>query len=273
MKRIHRLAATLGSLGAVGAMVLTMAGAAGAATGPAATGPSVGSAGQSGYQIDHGQFRFAHGMLFARDGGLFHSTQAGIGGSISLIATSGLRLLLGASTGTSSHNEPWSPGVGVYQGKTLIAHQDDPAVHDSTTINGNTVPGDQLNTPDLQQLSYSIFYDRTHGNIKFEFVATASGDSYQGFYHAGTGLSFNRVRFATDFGNTPFDSLAYTAAPPAAKNYLTWTSAGLTSYSGHRGDLIDWWTRHTLVLVDAVGGSHPTGLFNSGTAFRTVLTP
>jgi hypothetical protein len=57
------------------------------------------------------------------------------------------------------------------------------------------------------------------------------------------------------------------------KNYLTWRSAGLTSYSGHRGDLIDFWTRHRLLLVDAAGGSHPTSLFNSGTAFRTVLTP
>jgi hypothetical protein len=70
---VRRLAAALGSLGAVGAMVLTMAGAAGAAT-----GPPVGSAGQSGYQIDGGAFRFAHGMLFARDGGGFASTQAGV---------------------------------------------------------------------------------------------------------------------------------------------------------------------------------------------------
>lgn len=268
MKRMHRLAAALGSLGAVGAMVLTMAGAAGAAT-----GPPVGSAGQSGYQIDGGQFRFAHGELFARDGGGFSTTQAGIGGSISLIASNGLRLLLGASTGTSSPHQPWSPGVGVYQGRTLVASQNDPAVHGSTTINGDTTPGDSLNTSDQQELAFSIFYDRTHGNIVFEFVATATGDSYQGFYHAGTGLSFNRVRFGTDFGNTPFDSLGYTSAPSAQKTYLTWRSAGLTSYSGHRGSLIDWWTRHSLVLVDAAGGSHPGSLFNSGTAFRTVLTP
>jgi hypothetical protein len=268
MNSVHRLAAVLGSLGAAGAMVLTMAGAAGAAI-----GPPVGSAGQSGYQIDGGQFRFAHGELFARDGGGFSATQAGIGGSISLIASNGLRLLLGASTGTSSHHQPWSPGVGVYQGHTLVAHQNDPAVHDSTTINGVTTPGDSLNTPDQQELAFGVFYDRIHGDIEFEFVATASGDSYQGFYHAGTGLSFSRVRFGTDFGNTPFDSVGYIAAPSVQKNYLTWRSAGLTSYSGHRGDLIDWWTRHRLVLVDAAGGSHPTSLFNGGTAFRTVLTP
>jgi hypothetical protein len=217
MHSVHRLAAVLGSLGAAGAMVLTMAGAAGAAI-----GPPVGSAGQSGYQIDGGQFRFAHG---------------------------------------------------VYQGHTLVAHQNDPAVHDSTTINGVTTPGDSLNTPDQQELAFGVFYDRIHGDIEFEFVATASGDSYQGFYHAGTGLSFSRVRFGTDFGNTPFDSVGYIAAPSVQKNYLTWRSAGLTSYSGHRGDLIDWWTRHRLVLVDAAGGSHPTSLFNGGTAFRTVLTP
>jgi len=245
-----------------------MAGAAGAAT-----GPPVGSAGQSGYLIDGGAFRSAHGMLFARDGGGFASTQAGIGGSISLIATSGQRLVLGASTDTSGHNHPWSPGVSVYQGKTLVASQNDPAVHDSTTINGNTTPGDSLNAADQQQLAYNIYYDRMHGNIQFELVATATGDSYQGYYHAGTGLRFNQVRFGTDFGNTPFDSAGYTAAPSAQNNYLTWRNAGLTSYSGHRGDLTDWWTQHSMVLVDAVGGSHPTSLFNGGSAFRTVLTP
>ena len=268
MHSVHRLAAALGSLGAVGAMVLTMVGAAGAAT-----GPPVGSAGQSGIQIDGGRFRSAHGELFARDGGGFAATQVGIGGSISLIASNGLRLLLGASTGTSSHDQPWSPGVGVYQGRTLIASQNDPAVHDSTTINGVTTAGDSLNAPDQQELSYAVFYDRAHGDVHFHFIATASGDHYDGFYHAGTGLSFNRVRFGTDFGNTPFDSAGYTAAPTAQKNYLTWRNAGLTSYGGHHGDLIDWWTRHRLVLVDAAGGSHPTSLFNGGTAFRTVLTP
>lgn len=268
MKRMRRLAAALGSLGAVSAMVLATAGAAGAAT-----GPPVGSAGQSGYQIDGGAFRFAHGELFARDGGGFSATQIGIGGSISLIASSGLRLLLGASTGTSSPHQPWSPGVGVYEGRKLIASQGDPAVHDSTTIDGNTTPGDSLNTSDRQELAFSVFYDQTHGNIEFEFVATATGDSYQGFYHAGTGLRFNKVRFGTDFGNTPFDSVGYTKAPTARTNYLTWRNAGLTSYSGHRGGLIDWWIRHNLVLVDAEGGSQPTSLFNGGTAFRTVLTP
>ena len=49
MHSVRRLAAALGSLGAVGAMVLTMAGAVGAAT-----GPPVGSAGQSGIQVDGG---------------------------------------------------------------------------------------------------------------------------------------------------------------------------------------------------------------------------
>ena len=55
-------------------------------------------------------------------------------------------------------------------------------------------------------------------------MATATGDSYQGFYHAGTGLSFTRVRFGTDFGNTPFDSLGYTEA--SAAGYANGTFSG-----------------------------------------------
>ena len=106
------------------------------------------------------------------------------------------------------------------------------------------------------------------------FHATAAnGDSYSGFYHVGTGVSFSQARVTADFGNTPFDSAGYTAAPSAAKPYLTWSRVGLTSYSGHRAGLVSWWTRSHLDLVDAAGGAVAGSLFNGGTAFRTVLTP
>jgi hypothetical protein len=89
----------------------------------------------------------------------------------------------------------------------------------------------------------------------------------------GGGLSFGQARVTADFGNTPFDSAGYTAAPSAAKPYLTWSRVGLTSYSGHRAGLNSWWVHSPLELIDAAGGAVPGSLFNGGTAFHTVLIP
>ena len=240
----------------------------------AATGPRMGSAGQTGFVVAGAQIRDVRGQVFGRNGAGFASTQAGIGGSLSLWAggNRGTVILVGVSTGTGSAHQPWSPGINVYQDHKLIASQNDASVNGQTCTNGVCTPGDSANWPDQQQFRLELFYNRSAGNVEFHATA-ANGDSYSGFYHVGTGVSFSQARVTADFGNTPFDSAGYTAAPPAAKPYLTWSRAGLTSYSGHRAGLVSWWTRSHLDLVDAAGGAVAGSLFNGGTAFRTVLTP
>ena len=240
----------------------------------AATGPRMGSAGQTGFVVTGAQIRDVRGQVFGRNGAGFASTQAGIGGSLSLWAggNRGTVILVGVSTGTGSAHQPWSPGINVYQDHKLIASQNDASVNGQTCTNGVCTPGDSANWPDQQQFRLELFYNRASGNVAFHATA-ANGDSYSGFYHVGTGVSFSQARVTADFGNTPFDSAGYTAAPPAAKPYLTWSRAGLTSYSGHRAGLVSWWTRSHLDLVDAAGGAVAGSLFNGGTAFRTVLTP
>lgn len=52
----------------------------------AATGPRMGSAGQTGFAVTGAQFRDVRGQVFGRNGGGFAGTQAGIGGSLSLWA-------------------------------------------------------------------------------------------------------------------------------------------------------------------------------------------
>jgi hypothetical protein len=251
------------------APLLALAAPAGAATGPAES-----SAGQTGYVATGAQFRDVRGMIFGRNGAGFAATQAGIGGSLSLWAGGGRGtvVLLGISTGTGAAHEPWSPGINVYQDHKLIASQNDASVHGQTCTAGVCTPGDSANWPDQQQYRLELFYNRTAGNV--EFHATASnGDSYSGFYHVGGGLSFGQARMTTDFGNTPFDSAGYLAAPSAAKPYLTWSRVGLTSYSGHRAGLVSWWVHSPLDLIDAAGGAMAGSLFNGGTAFHTVLIP
>jgi hypothetical protein len=245
-----------------------------AAPAGAATGPRMGSAGQTGFVVTGAQIRDVRGQVFGRNGGGFASTQAGIGGSLSLWAGGGRGtiVLVGISTGTGAAHEPWSPGINVYQDHKLIASQNDASVHGQTCTKGVCTPGDSANWPDQQQFRLELFYNRAAGNVEFHATA-ANGDSYSGFYHVGAGVSFSQARVTADFGNTPFDSAGYTAAPPAAKPYLTWSRVGLTSYSGHRAGLNSWWTRSHLDLVDAAGGAVAGSLFNRGTAFRTVLTP
>ena len=246
-----------------------------AAPASAATGPRMGSAGQTGFVVTGAQIRDVRGQVFGRNGGGFASTQAGIGGSLSLWAggNRGTVILVGISTGTSSAHQPWSPGINVYQNHKLIASQNDASVNGKTcTAAGTCTPGDSASWADQQQFRLELFYNRTTGNVEFQ-AKNANGDSYSGFYSVGTGKSFSQARVTADFGNTPFDSAGYTAAPSAAKPYLTWSRAGLTSYSGHRAGLVSWWTRSHLDLVDAAGGAVAGSLFNGGTAFRTVLTP
>lgn len=246
-----------------------------AAPAGAAIGPRMGSAGQTGFAVTNAQIRDVRGQVFGRNGGGFASTQAGIGGSLSLWAggNRGTVILVGVSTGTSSAHQPWSPGINVYENHHLIASQNDASVHGRTcTAAGACTAGDSAVWPDQQQFRLELFYNRSGGNVEFRATA-ANGDSYSGFYHVGFGVSFGQARVTADFGNTPFDSAGYTAAPPAAKRYLTWTKVGLTSYSGHRAGLNSWWTRHHVDLVDAAGGAIAGSLFNGGTAFHTLLTP
>jgi len=246
-----------------------------AAPAGAATGPRMGSAGQTGFVVTGAQIRDVRGQVFGRNGAGFASTQAGIGGSLSLWAggNRGTVILVGVSTGTGSAHQPWSPGINVYQDHKLIASQNDASVNGQTcTAAGSCTAGDSASWPDQEQFRLELFYNRAAGNVEFHATA-ANGDSYSGFYHVGTGVSFSQARATADFGNTPFDSAGYTAAPSAARPYLTWSRVGLTSYSGHRAGLVSWWTRHHLDLVDAAGGAMAGSLFNGGTAFRTVLTP
>ena len=111
----------------------------------AATGPRMGSAGQTGFVVTGAQIRDVRGQVFGRNGAGFASTQAGIGGSLSLWAggNRGTVILVGVSTGTGSAHQPWSPGINVYQDHKLIASQNDASVNGQTcTAAGACTPGD-----------------------------------------------------------------------------------------------------------------------------------
>lgn len=266
---MRRFIAAVTAGGAAAALAILATTAASAGT----VGGAIGSAGQTGKSVTNARFRFVQASVFGRDGGSFSATQLGIGGSVSLRDDTGDVVLVGVSTGTSSHHQPWSPGVSVYHNRTLIASQNDPSVNGQTCINGTCTPGDTANFPDQQLFRLQLFYDRAHGEVRFEALA-ASGDSYSGHYHLGTGKAFRQARVTSDFGNTPFDSAGYVNAPTAPTLYLTWRGCSVTSYNGVHGSLSGgFWVRHQVVLVDAAGNAHTGSLFNRGSAFRTYISP
>jgi hypothetical protein len=108
----------------------------------AATGPRMGSAGQTGFVVTGAQIRDVRGQVFGRNGAGFASTQAGIGGSLSLWAggNRGTVILVGVSTGTGSAHQPWSPGINVYQDHKLIASQNDASVNGQTCTAAGACP-------------------------------------------------------------------------------------------------------------------------------------
>jgi hypothetical protein len=254
------------------AAVVTVAGPATAATAIKTPGPPIGSAGQTGHAVTGANFRYAAGTIFLRNGGLFAATNLGVGGSVSLKSTTGKTVLLGISTDTSGPHHPWSPGINVYQGHTLIASQNDASVNGETCTAGVCTPGDSGLWPDRQHARLSLYYDRAHGQIVFEAL-TDAGDSYHGHYFIGTGLLFRQARVTGDFGNTPFDSVGYTAPPAAVTKYLSWSAATFTNYAGVHGNFRGPWTRNIVRLVDAQGHAYAGTLNKAGDHFATSLAP
>lgn len=254
-------------------MLLATAVPAGAATGPAVSNP-----GQAGFSVTGARIQQVGASVFLRNAHQFAPEVAGVGGSVSLQASDGELVLLGISTGTGAAHEPYSPGVTVYSGApyngtTEVATQNDASVNGVTCTAAHVcTPGDHGLWADQQNVALQLHYNRSQGTVYFQ-EQTAAGDTYTGHYHIGVGLNFTRPEITVDFGTWASTHDGYLAAPAAVTQYLTWRDALLESYSGHFAGLNSWWMRHHVVLSGAPGGARAGSLFNSGTAFRTYLTP
>src|SRR5262249_34697493 len=158
------------------------------------------------------------------------------------------------------HHHPYSAGVTVYQaapydGTAAHLSQGNALLHEQTCLHGAAcVPGYAFNVPDQQSVNLQIFYDRGAGVLKFIETA-ADGSTYSGSYHIGIGEHFTKAEITSDFGTWLATHDGYTAAPAVQTSYLRWSGAQITSYTGHRGDLVDWWTRHHVALAGAPGGA------------------
>ena len=256
-------------MAAVAVSALSALGMVAFAAGPAMA--STGSAGQAGVQATGTSFRFVTGSVYGRNAQPFAPEVAGTGGSVSLWISNGTLVLLGISTGTGAANEPYSPGINVYQNHTLVASQNDPSVNGVTCPAGQPcTPGDTANWAAQQTYTLQLFYDRGAGTVDFQ-ARDAHGDVYRGFYQIGP-VSFTRAQVSTDFGDTPFDAAGYTAAPASQLSYLTWRNISLTSTSGRHGSFTAF-AHHHVVLVSAPGGAKAGSLSSGGSAFHTYLTP
>lgn len=260
---------TLRRAAVAAAATLTLAGAgvaaampSGAATMPAPNvrGANVSSLGQTGYSATNAQFQTVHGTVFLRAPGQYAGELTGAGGSVSLWASDGSLVQLGISATTGGFGtglSGYSAGVAPFNS----SHQQ---------IGGVITQGD-ANFPAGESVTLTMKYDRLSGLMNMtEQDAT---HTFRATFDAGAGKSFNQARVTSDFGNSPFDSVGYKAAPPAQMKYLSWSNAGVTNYNGKSFTLWGFFTHHKLILVGAPGGATPSALGNSGASFSTFLQP
>jgi hypothetical protein len=233
------------------------------------------SPGQAGYGVTGLKLHALQATTFLRNGGQYASELIGVGGSVSLWdTTTGDLVLLGVSTGTGAANEPYSPGFNVYKGKTLVAFQGQPAVHDSFCTAADVCTAGSGNTASGQNDQFGMWYNAGTGNVSFT-ETFANGDVYHGFYHIGAGLAFTKGEVTSDFGNTPFDQAGYKAPPAARTKLQAWSGAVVTNAKGNHFPLTGYFTTETIRLTGAgsVVEADPGPLNAAHNGFSTYLEP
>jgi hypothetical protein len=249
--------------------------AAAAALLPTLASASTSSPGQAGYQVTGTSFVQVQGSLYLRAPGQYSAGLTGFGDSVSL--WSGARVVQLGVSATTNPASPYSPAVAVFSASThaLVAATGNGTITTAwwCPAGGQCQPASQGGSfPAGDTVTLNLLYVGFFGNVEFT-VADAAGNTFQGYYHVGGGRTFGKAEVTSDFGDTPWDEAAYTAAPSAQMKVALWSGVKLQTASGRFGSLKSArWSRSELVI----GGSLPadaSGLGNRGRNFTTYLEP
>jgi hypothetical protein len=257
-------------LGTLAAAVLALALPAGiaATAASAATGPTVPTKEEAGYQFTGAQFRYAQAAVYLRNASQYGGSVGGLGQSVQFWG-GGRVYVLGVSDSTSS--SPWSPNVAVFNNSThaLVCAASLANCPDASGGFGSA------SYPTGHTIRESVFYSQSAGDLTFLVEDLTAGASATYTVNVGTGVSFKEVRIGTEFGNDPWSPPASFSPPPAQTKLAAFSNGQLTNYKGTRLGFSGYFTTSPLIMTGpgSVTEAKPGPLNSAADGFSTYLQP
>lgn len=252
-------------------VALLLAGPAGLAVtaASAATGSTVPTVEEAGYQFTGAQFRYAQASVYLRSASQYSTSVAGLGQSVQFWG-GGDVYVLGVSDSTTA--SPYSPAVAVFNNSThaLVC----------ATANGTCAgtpaswTSGAVSYPAGHSVQEEIYYNTGNGDLTFT-VNDLTAKTTSGFtMNIGTGVSFKEVRIGSEFGDTPWSAPAFTA-PAAQLKVAAFSGGQLTNYKGTKYGFSGYFTTSPLAMTGpgSVTEANAGALTSTADGFSTYLVP
>jgi hypothetical protein len=258
-------------LGALATAVLVLAVPAGltVTAASAATGSTVPTAEEAGYQFTGAQFRYAQATVYLRNASQYSASIGGLGQSVQFWGGGNVYVLGVSDTTTTS---PYSPAVAVFNNSThaLVC----------ATSNGTCAgtpaswTSGAVSYPSGRSVHEEIFYNTGNGDLTFT-VNDLTAHTSSGFtMNIGTGVSFKQVRIGSEFGDTPWSPPTF-AAPASQVKVAAFSGGRLTNYKGTRFGFSGYFATSPLIMTGpgSVTEANAGPLNSTADGFSTYLVP
>ena len=237
----------------------------------AATGSTIPTKEEAGYQFTGAQFRYAQASVYLRNASQYSASVGGLGQSIQFWG-GGKVYVLGVSNTTTA--SPYSPNVAVFNNTThaLICAASLSNCPDQSGGFGSA------SYPNGHTVRESVFYNTSTGALSFTVADVTSSMAFTSNTYTiniGTGVSFKQVRIGTEFGNDPWSPPATFTAPAAKTKLAVFSDGRLTNYKGNHFGFSGYFTTSPLIMTGSGSVTEATvGPLNStGNGFTTYLVP
>jgi hypothetical protein len=228
-----------------------------AGTALASTGPRAYTTDSAGFAASGARFRYVQDTAYIRVPAKFAAFDDGVSWETHLF---GVRTSDGAAV-SADINIGGDP-------------QTEATYHAWADVNGQplTLNGDTTGLSGGQSFTEKIYYDRASGVVSLN-AYDVNGDSAFGQAFVGRDISFRNPRIVGGF-----DPGSSFTAPSAPLTLARFSGVRLTTYSGHHGDLSDWYSHNKVFATsDGTSAGHvraaPSNLSNGGSAFTVYIEP
>jgi len=256
---------------AAAALALALPAGLAATAASAATGPTLPTKEQTGYQFTGAQFRYAQASVYLRNASQYSAFVGGLGQSIQFWG-GGRVYVLGVSDTTTT--SPYSPNVAVFNVSThtLVCAASLANCPDQSGGFGSA------SYPFGHTVQESVYYNTTTGDLSFtvaDVTSSMAATSNTYTINIGTGVSFKEVRIGTEYGDTPWSTPATFTAPAAKTKVAAFSDGRLTNYKGTKFGFSGYFTTSPLIMTGpgSVTEASVGALNATGNGFTTYLEP